>query len=127
MQGGSQEVSLDRIDPVPTAAPAPAAPSDDRIYDHVLTAIVEHDLASGTKLPKDTLGETFGVSRTRIRNVLQQLAHEGMVQLERQMEHHLDHIATTLALVHDDEAPFDVKTVLAQVAQRRRTVTPGPE
>ena len=59
------------------------APSDGQIYDHVLTAIVEHDLAPGTKLPEDTLADTFGVSRTRVRKVLQQLAHEGMVQLER--------------------------------------------
>ena len=41
--------------------------------------------------------------------------------------HHLEHIATTLALVADDEAPIDLKTVLAQVAQRRRTVAPDPE
>ena len=60
-----------------------AAPSDGQIYDHLLTAIVEHDLAPGTKLPEDTLAETFGVSRTRIRRVLHQLAHEGVVQLER--------------------------------------------
>ncbi len=59
------------------------APSDGQIYDHLLTAIVEHDLAPGTKLPEDTLAETFGVSRTRIRKVLHQLAHEGVVQLER--------------------------------------------
>ena len=45
----------------------------------------------------------------------------------RVMDHHLDHIATTLALVADDEAPIDLKTVLAQVAQRRRTVAPDPE
>lgn len=235
-----------------------ASPSDGQIYDHVLAAIVEHDLAPGTKLPEDTLADTFGVSRTRVRKVLQQLAHEGMVQLERHrgatvarpsvkeardifdlrriieagmmrllagnlggreltrlrrevaderdayarhdrrraislsgsfhlelarltdnatlhtmmrelvgrtsliiavyapargpiclcdehealidavkhgdpdeaagvMEHHLDHIATTLALVADDEAPVDLKTVLAQVARRRRTVAPDPE
>jgi DNA-binding GntR family transcriptional regulator len=60
-----------------------APPSDGQIYDHLLTAIVEHDLAPGTKLPEDTLAETFGVSRTRIRKVLHQLAHEGIVQLER--------------------------------------------
>jgi DNA-binding GntR family transcriptional regulator len=235
-----------------------AAPSDGQIYDHVLTAIVEHDLAPGTKLPEDTLADTFGVSRTRVRKVLQQLAHEGMVQLERHrgatvarpsvkdardifdlrrileagmmrllagnlgarelarlrrevaderdaygrqdrrraislsgsfhlelarltdnatlhammrelvartsliiavyapargpiclcdehdvlieaikrgdpdeaarvMDHHLDHIATTLALVSDDAEPIDLKTVLAKVAQRRRAVAPSPE
>lgn len=71
----------------PAAAPAGraprAAPSDGAIYGQILAAIVEHDLAPGTKLPEDTLAETFGVSRTRVRKILQQLAHEGLVLLER--------------------------------------------
>src|SRR5262245_2561315 len=64
---------------LPTGKP----PSDGHIHRHLLTAIVEHDLVPGTKLPEDALAESFGVSRTRIRKVLQQLAHEGVVQLER--------------------------------------------
>ena len=86
---------------------AAAAPSDGQIYHHVLTAIVEHDLAPGTKLPEDTLADTFGVSRTRIRKVLQQLAHEGMVQLER-------HRGATVARpsVKDARDIFDVRRIL---------------
>jgi DNA-binding GntR family transcriptional regulator len=82
-------------------------PSDGQIYDHMLTAIVEHDLAPGTKLPEDTLAETFGVSRTRIRRVLHQLAHEGMVQLER-------HRGATVARpsVKDARDIFDVRRIL---------------
>ena len=65
------------------AEPSAASPSDAYIYQHLLTAIVEHDLVPGTKLPEDALAESFGVSRTVIRKVLHQLAHEGLVQLER--------------------------------------------
>ena len=77
------------------------------MYDHLLAAIVEHDLAPGTKLPEDTLAETFGVSRTRVRKVLQQLAHEGMVQLER-------HRGATVARpsVKDARDIFDVRRIL---------------
>jgi DNA-binding GntR family transcriptional regulator len=97
-------------------APAPkgTAPSDGQIYDHVLTAIVEHDLAPGTKLPEDTLAETFGVSRTRIRKVLHQLAHEGMVQLER---HRGASVARPSA--KDARDIFDVRRIL-EVGMMRR-------
>jgi DNA-binding GntR family transcriptional regulator len=59
------------------------APSDDEIYSRISTSIVEHDLPPGTKVPEDTAAEAFGVSRTRIRKILQQLAHEGLLVLER--------------------------------------------
>jgi DNA-binding GntR family transcriptional regulator len=38
-------------------------------------------LPPGTKLPEETLAETFGVSRTRVRPVLQRLAYEQLVEL----------------------------------------------
>jgi DNA-binding GntR family transcriptional regulator len=90
------------------------APSDAAIYDHLLTALVEHDLAPGTKLPEDTLADTFGVSRTRIRKVLHQLAHEGMVQLER-------HRGASVARpsVKDAQDIFDVRRILEAGMMRR--------
>lgn len=54
---------------------------DDAIYRNLFVAIVENHLAPGTKLPEDTLAETFGVSRTSIRKVLQRLAHERLVDV----------------------------------------------
>lgn len=58
-------------------------PIDDAtIYDSVYTAIVEHIIMPGTKLPEDLLAQSFGVSRTRIRKVLQALAHENLVTLQ---------------------------------------------
>ncbi len=46
-------------------------------------AILEQALAPGDKLPEDTLGERFGVSRTIARAALGQLASEGLVELRR--------------------------------------------
>jgi DNA-binding GntR family transcriptional regulator len=96
------------------AASNAGPPSDAEIYDHLLTALVEHDLAPGTKLPEDTLAETFGVSRTRIRKILQQLAHEGMLRLER-------HRGASVARpsVKDAQDIFDVRRILEAGMVRR--------
>lgn len=55
---------------------------DATIHDSVYTAIVEHIILPGTKLPEDVLARAFGVSRTRIRKVLLALAHENLVTLQ---------------------------------------------
>lgn len=52
---------------------------DAEIYRNIYAAIVDHRLAPGTKLAEDALAETFGVSRTIIRKVLQNLTHDGLV------------------------------------------------
>jgi DNA-binding GntR family transcriptional regulator len=54
--------------------------SDDEIVERLLAAILEHRLPPGTKLGEDRLAETFGVSRTRIRQVLFRLAAEKVVK-----------------------------------------------
>jgi len=46
-------------------------------------AIIEQALEHGAKLPEDSLGERFGVSRTIARHALGQLAAEGLVELRR--------------------------------------------
>ncbi|KAA0078019.1 GntR family transcriptional regulator [Tardiphaga sp. P9-11] len=46
-------------------------------------AIIEQALEPGAKLPEDSLGERFGVSRTIARYALGQLASEGLVELRR--------------------------------------------
>jgi DNA-binding GntR family transcriptional regulator len=55
---------------------------DATIYDSVYTAIVDHIIMPGTKLPEDVLARAFGVSRTRIRKVLLALSHENLVTLQ---------------------------------------------
>jgi DNA-binding GntR family transcriptional regulator len=51
------------------------------IYERVMNAISEHRLQPGTKLSEDRLASIFNVSRTTVRSVLQQLAHELVVTI----------------------------------------------
>ncbi|MFM2481377.1 GntR family transcriptional regulator [Celerinatantimonas sp. YJH-8] len=55
---------------------------DQQIYQQMLKAIVEHQLAPGLRLPEDKLAETFQISRTGVRKVLQRLALEKFVTIE---------------------------------------------
>lgn len=59
------------------AAGAVAAQIHAAIFESVMT----HRLLPGTRLPEATLSSLFGVSRTIVRQVLQRLAHEHIVQL----------------------------------------------
>ena len=58
-----------------------AAPTDQDIYERMISAILDHRLPPGTKLIEDRLAEAFGVSRTRIRPALVRLANEQVVTL----------------------------------------------
>lgn len=49
------------------------------VYRSLRQAIIEQAIAPGTKLPEDTVGESFGVSRTVVRSVLARLTVEGLV------------------------------------------------
>ncbi|SEQ73403.1 DNA-binding transcriptional regulator, GntR family [Solimonas aquatica] len=65
-----------------TAAKTPRGLRDtERAYERIWSAIMEHSLPPGTRLVEDKLCEIFGIGRTRIRQVLQRLAHEGVVTL----------------------------------------------
>lgn len=65
---------------MPRAVARRRAWSDDEIAERLLGAILDHRLPPGTKLGEDRLAETFGVSRTRIRQVLFRLAAEKVVK-----------------------------------------------
>ena len=63
-------------------APEDAAPiTDEDIHQRLIEAIVDQRLLPGTKLVEDKLGQAFGVSRTRIRQVLIRLAQEQVVTI----------------------------------------------
>lgn len=68
-----------------TLAPRPAAraavPSDAEIHARLFEALLDQRLVPGTRLREDELGQAFGVSRTRIRQVLIRLASEQLVTL----------------------------------------------
>jgi len=51
------------------------------VYERIWTAIVDHSLPPETRLVEERLCEIFGIGRTRLRQVLQRLAHEHVVTL----------------------------------------------
>ena len=53
------------------------------LFNALRNAILEQALEPGRKLPEDTIGEKFGVSRTIVRYALNQLAAEGLVVQQR--------------------------------------------
>lgn len=55
--------------------------SDQTIYQAIADAIFEQRLPPGTKLPEDSLGEVFSVSRTVVRKALFRLASEKVVEI----------------------------------------------
>jgi DNA-binding GntR family transcriptional regulator len=68
------------------AAQSGKASENDRIgaiCEALRQAIIEQALKPGMKLPEDTLGERFGVSRTIARQALAQLVAEGLVEHRR--------------------------------------------
>jgi DNA-binding GntR family transcriptional regulator len=54
-----------------------------RIRNGLLVAILEHRLLPGTRLREDEVGHVYDASRTLVRAALQQLAHEGIVDIEK--------------------------------------------
>ena len=65
------------------SAPRSAAPAPDTdgIHLRIADAIAAHKLPPGAKLGEEALGEIFGVSRTKIRQALFQLASEKLITL----------------------------------------------
>ena len=55
----------------------------DMISAALRSAILERALLPGMKLPEDSLGERFGASRTIIRQALERLSVEGLVELRQ--------------------------------------------
>lgn len=72
--------------------------NDEKIYQKILKAIVEHQLPPGSRLPEDRLSEAFGVSRTGIRKVLQRLALEHFVVIARNKGAQVNHPSEDEAL-----------------------------
>jgi DNA-binding GntR family transcriptional regulator len=58
-----------------------AASSTENAYERICAAIMDHSLPPGTRLIETKLCEVLGLGRTRVRQVLQRLAGEGLVTL----------------------------------------------
>lgn len=61
---------------------APAAGATQQIVDAVTNAIVERRLMPGTRLGEQAIADIFGVSRTIVRQALNQLSRDRLVTLE---------------------------------------------
>ncbi|MGJ8624548.1 MAG: GntR family transcriptional regulator [Yoonia sp.] len=55
----------------------------DVVHDLLRKAIIEQALKPGMRLPEDTVGEQFGVSRTIVRHALVRLENEGLVVTQK--------------------------------------------
>jgi DNA-binding GntR family transcriptional regulator len=66
----------------PTAPDLPALGSTQRIADAITAAIVERRLVPGTKLAEQAIADIFQVSRTLVRQALNQLSRDHLVTLE---------------------------------------------
>ncbi len=88
--------------------------SDDDIHQRLIEAIVDQRLVPGTRLGEDKLGQAFGVSRTRIRQVLIRLAQEQVVTLQPNK-------GASIAEPSVDEARevFEARAVVESVLVRR--------
>lgn len=62
------------------SATKPQAP-EQRVFDAIRDAILDHRLSPGTKLKEVALAELFAVSRATVRNVLARLGHLHLVEL----------------------------------------------
>ena len=62
-------------------AASKATTATDRVYDGIYRAIVEHRLAPGARLREEELAESFAVSRTVVRQALQRLAQDQIIEL----------------------------------------------
>lgn len=107
------------------AAQSGKASENDRIgaiCEALRQAIIEQALKPGMKLPEDTLGERFGVSRTIARQALAQLVAEGLVEHKRNR-------GAEVATPSWEEARdlFDLRLSLERVVVRRLAGNLKPE
>ncbi|MGF7008569.1 GntR family transcriptional regulator [Aminobacter sp. BE322] len=55
--------------------------TDQEIYEKIWDAIAERQIGPGTRLKEEQLSDIFSVSRARVRQVLQNLARDGLITL----------------------------------------------
>jgi DNA-binding GntR family transcriptional regulator len=67
---------------MPSPAASPEASATQRIADSITTAIVERRLKPGTKLAEQKIADVFKVSRTLVRQALNQLSRDKLITLE---------------------------------------------
>ncbi|MEO1456702.1 MAG: GntR family transcriptional regulator [Pseudomonadota bacterium] len=66
-----------------TTAQAGAGSSAEVVADRLRRAVLAHRIAPGTKLTEDEVGAALGASRAIVREALRALAHEDLVEIQR--------------------------------------------
>jgi DNA-binding GntR family transcriptional regulator len=103
-----------RSDSVPSAAARAPKDSTRQIVDAVTAAIVERRLMPGTKLSEQKLADIFGVSRTLVRQALNQLSRDHLVTLERARG-----AFVAMPSIEEAHEVFDVRQMLEATMVRR--------
>jgi DNA-binding GntR family transcriptional regulator len=101
---------------------APAGDTTRRIADSIVSAIVERRLMPGTKLAEQKIADIFKVSRTLVRQALNQLSRDQLVTLEPGR-------GARVARPGVDEARqvFEVRRMLETAMIRRAAAEFGPD
>jgi DNA-binding GntR family transcriptional regulator len=101
------------------ALPSPKRPrrrnaNADTIAEAIRRAIIEQALKPGAKLPEDSIGAGFGVSRTIVREALRKLAETGLVEIRRNR-------GASVARPSWEEARdvFDIRVALERIVVER--------
>ncbi len=95
---------------------------NDAIYERIYGAILEHRLPPGTKLVEERLAEIFEVSRARVREVLNRMAHEQIVNLYPQRGAFV--AKPSIEQAHD---VFEARRLIEPALLRRLIATLTPE
>jgi DNA-binding GntR family transcriptional regulator len=80
---GKRKKGSDGIEPGRPARTTKPAIDTAEVHERIWSAIMDHSLPPETRLVEGELCEIFGLGRTRLREVLQKLAHERVVTLMR--------------------------------------------
>jgi DNA-binding GntR family transcriptional regulator len=83
-----------------------------RVYDEIHRRIVAGEMGPGTRLVEASIAKSFGVSRTPVREALNRLAHEGL------LERHDRAMRVRVLGVEDVMALYDVRIALERAAGR---------
>lgn len=99
-----------------SSAPEAAAPlgATERIVESITAAIVERRLIPGTKLSEQKLGDIFQVSRTLVRQALNQLSRDRLVTLERARG-----AFVAMPSVEESRQVFEVRVMLESAVVRQ--------
>lgn len=110
-----------RGDAVPRSPSRAPKDSTRRIVDAVTAAIVERRLMPGTKLSEQKLADIFGVSRTLVRQALNQLSRDRLVTLERARG-----AFVAVPSIEEAHEVFEVRQMLEATMVRRLAASATP-